>query len=70
MATATARLQRGEIEASTAYPLETFIRKTGLGRKAIARLRRDGMPVRVAGRQRFIIGADFIEALAINPRNK
>lgn len=61
---------RGEIDAATVYPLETFTRKTGLGRKAIARLRRNGMPVRIAGRQKFIIGADFIAALARDERNQ
>lgn len=63
MTSATIKGQRGEIDAATAYPLEVFIQRTGLGRKAIAVLRRKGMPVKKAGRQAFIVGADFIEAL-------
>ena len=54
---------RGEINANTAYPLSVFTEKTGLGRKAVKVLCRRGMPVRRAGRQIFIIGADFIQAL-------
>jgi hypothetical protein len=60
---ATATQARGEIEAATVYPLPVFMARTGLGRKAVAKLRRAGMPVRKAGRNRYILGADFQEAL-------
>ena len=64
MATCTIKGQRGEIDAATAYPLSVFMQRTGLGRKAVARLRRQGMPIRKAGRQVFIVGQDFIAAIA------
>jgi hypothetical protein len=57
---------RGEIERGVVYPLPLFMGKTGLGRKAVAKLRRDGMPVRRAGRNSFILGDDFHDALARN----
>ncbi len=45
MASVTIKGQRGEIDAATVYPVEVFITRTGIGRKAIAKLRREGMPV-------------------------
>lgn len=54
---------RGEIERGVVYPLSVFMQRTGLGRKAVAKLRRNGMSVRRAGRQAYILGDDFHDAL-------
>lgn len=54
---------RGAIERGVVYPLPLFMGKTGLGRKAVAKLRRNGMPVRRAGRNSYILGDDFHDAL-------
>lgn len=62
--------KRGGIEAATIYPLSVFSELTGLGRKAVTRLRRRGMPVRHAGRQMFVLGSDFIEWARIAPPRK
>jgi hypothetical protein len=53
----------GPIERGVCYPYPDFLTRSGLGRKAIARLRREGMPVRKAGRNSFILGDDFLDAL-------
>jgi hypothetical protein len=37
--------------------------RAGIGRKAIAKLRREGMPVMKAGRRAFVDGTAFHEAL-------
>jgi hypothetical protein len=60
---ATATQTRGEIERGTVYPLPLFMQRTGLGRKAVAKLRRNGMSVRRAGRNSYILGDDFHDAL-------
>ena len=61
MATVTTAL--GPIERGVVYPYRDFLARTGLGRKAVARLRREGMPIRKAGRNSFILGEDFLDAL-------
>jgi hypothetical protein len=61
---------RGEIEAAVAYPLNVFTIRSGLGRKALNKLRADGMPIRRCGRTSWILGADFIAALARDERNQ
>lgn len=58
-----AKQSRGEIERGVVYPLPVFMQRTGLQRKAVARLRREGMPVRRAGRNAFVLGDDFHDVL-------
>jgi hypothetical protein len=65
---ATATQPRGEIERGVVYPLSVFMQRTGLGRKAVAKLRRGGMSVRRAGRQAYILGDDFHDALTRNAK--
>lgn len=56
---------RGEISRGVIYPLPVFIERTGLNRKSIARLRREsGLIVRRAGRNSFVSGDDFYDAMA------
>jgi hypothetical protein len=57
---------RGPIERGVAYPLPVFKLRTGLERKSIAKLRDNGMPVRRAGRNAYILGDDFLDALQRN----
>jgi hypothetical protein len=54
---------RGPIERGVLYPYDDFLRRTGFGRKTLAKLRNGGMPVRRVGRNSFILGDDFLDAL-------
>lgn len=65
MATTTQQPQplRGTIERGVIYPLGIFQQRTGLGRKAVAKLRQNGMPIRRAGRNAFVSGDDFHDVL-------
>jgi hypothetical protein len=53
----------GEIAADCAYTLREFSRRTGLGRWAIRRLRRDGLIVRRVSGRAFVVGSDWIAFL-------
>lgn len=61
--TAKPKPLRGEIKRGVAYPMPVFMQLSGLGRKAISKLRREGMDVRKAGRNSYILGDDFHDAL-------
>lgn len=51
----------GPIEPDVLYPLAVFQKRTGFRRESRAKLRREGLPIRRVGRQRFVLGRDFIE---------
>jgi hypothetical protein len=55
------------IVADAAYPIELFGRATGLGNWALRQARRTGLRIRVVGRRRYVIGADWIEFLSHAP---
>lgn len=50
----------GEIVADAVYPLNDFMRRTGLGEKSLRQARRAGFPVRRYGGRAFVIGRDWI----------
>ncbi len=57
----------GAIHAEEAYPLREMCRRLGLGPKGWRTLRNTGLPVRIVGRQRFVLGRDLIDHLASLP---
>ena len=52
------------IEDGVSYPLPEFERRSGLGRHAMARARREGLRVYRVGGRAYVRGQDFNEFLA------
>jgi hypothetical protein len=50
----------GEIRADCAYTIREFCRRTGIGRERVT----ERFTVRRMANKRFVLGRDFIEALA------
>jgi hypothetical protein len=55
------------IRADHAYSLADFCRRTGLGRNGFREAKRKGLPVRVCGRNRYVLGEDWHEFLRQQP---
>ena len=60
--------QLGPSESDTAYPLPVFMQRAGLSRWAFRQARRNGLPVKVVGRRRYILGTDWLAFLANQAR--
>jgi hypothetical protein len=54
----------GWIQANRVYTLAEFKRRLSLGNHAMRMLRNRGLPVRMLGRQKLVVGRDFL-ALAM-----
>ena len=57
------------IQSDAGYPLEVFMRCTGLGESAMRTLRRRGLTTTRVGNRRYIFGADFIRLAAAMSEN-
>jgi hypothetical protein len=51
--------QLAPIAADSIYPLDCFMRRTGLAKSAIRAMRRNGFVVRRIGRRSYVWGRDF-----------
>jgi hypothetical protein len=58
--TATITQPLSEIRPEVLYPLAMFSKVSGLGRAAIRKARRDGLPIRYFSKTAFVLGQDFI----------
>ena len=57
----------GSINAGSSYTKRQFIAATGLGLKSFRDAMRDGLPVKSAGRNYYILGSDWLAWLASRP---
>ncbi len=53
----------GEIAADRVYPLQVFCRLQGLSDRAMRGARRRGLKLRVVGRRRYVVGAEWLRFL-------
>lgn len=53
----------GEIRADAAYTIREFCARTGIGHERV----KERFVVRRMANKRFVLGRDFIEALAVEP---
>lgn len=51
------------IRIDEVYTLAEFQRRTGLKRNGMRTARRHGLPVRQCGRNRYVVGAEWVEFL-------
>ena len=59
----------GPIRSDELYPLRELCRRLGLGTKGWRTLRNSGVPVRIVGKQRFVLGSELLrhfEALPVD----
>jgi len=54
---------RGPVEAEALYPLNSFMRRLGIGRHSLTAMRRKGLPVRLIGTRMFIDGREALDFL-------
>lgn len=54
----------GPIQAGTTYPMQLFMRRSGLGRYALTQMRQRGLKVIRSGGRAFVRGEDFNEFLS------
>jgi len=57
----------GAINADCSYTKRQFLAATGLGLKSFRNAMRDGLPVKLAGRNYYVLGADWLAFLASRP---
>jgi hypothetical protein len=53
----------GEIRGDSVYTLSEFKQRTGLKDWGLRSAKRDGLPLMKCGRNKYIIGADWLEFL-------
>jgi hypothetical protein len=62
------------IRIDEVYTLKEFQQRTGLKRNGMRTARRRGLPVRQCGRNRYVVGAEWVEFLQTvtkaNPRDR
>jgi len=54
---------RGPIQADALYPVNTFMKRLGIGRHSVSALRRRGLRVRMIGTRAFVDGSEALETL-------
>ena len=59
------RSARGPLERNAVYPLTVFLKRLGIGRTSLTRLRQAGLPVHFIGRQLYIDGEEAINFLRL-----
>jgi hypothetical protein len=57
----------GVIEAGAVYTLAEVQRRLQLGKAAWRTARREGLPLRVVGRRKYVLGADVMTWIASRP---